>query len=68
MTARTNEPQKERGEDMANFIAGFLLGLFILIFFINGSHSYTDIIRHGCGEYNSITGQFQWRTPNDRTD
>lgn len=47
---------------MGKFIFGCVCALVFAIFIIvfNDAKDGSDIVKHGCAEYNSTTGDFQW--------
>jgi len=50
---------------MLDEILAFALGLFIgavisTLVIISGSQPNKSVIKHGCAQYNPITGDFEW--------
>jgi hypothetical protein len=51
-----------RLEFIAGVVFGIILGAVITMFiFIEISVTQKSVVRHNCAEYNSTTGQFQWK-------
>jgi len=47
--------------DSMTFIGGLLIGITIGILAIMSiSQPINSIVKHGCGQYNSTTGAFEW--------
>ena len=48
---------------MGDVLIGYSIGILwmIGIMFLNDMHAGKTIIEHGCAEYSSTTGSFQWK-------
>lgn len=65
--------QEEAGLLLRGAASGFILcfGVVLLIFVWtgfgltgpNGGFWWTDAVKSGVGEYDSVTGKFQWKSP-----
>jgi hypothetical protein len=53
-------------------IIGFMMGVIATLVILGaimlpqGIHSDAYIIKHGCGEYNTTTGKFQWKKEGEK--
>ena len=48
-------------EDVITFFVGLFFGISIgALIIISCSQSNKTIVRHGCAQYNNITGDFEW--------
>jgi hypothetical protein len=44
--------------------AGIIIGIivsFLITTYINTNYSHSNALKYGCGEYNTSTGDFQWK-------
>jgi hypothetical protein len=53
-----------RMSDERVFLVGMIIGIVVGILFalhMNMDYIHSKAIKHGCGEYNKATGDFQWK-------
>ena len=55
-------------KNTSGFVFGFAVGLGLCVgLVLDNNETHHKIIKHGCAQYNHITGDFEWKdSPNEQ--